>query len=153
MYERAMLSVKKKAILSPPPAERNWMKRSADEPAGDAHALSGVAGTEWECCVCGPGFTLPSLGSDFTCSAPAAQHHRAARLTNGRVPRQSHRWGEQEIQLGVRPLRVFAFSSGKKIHSHYVTTCALVFHSSVNGHLAEVPVDCFCWLGNGDLIK
>lgn len=40
-----------------------------------------------------------------------------------------------------------------RAYYYYVTTYSLVFHSTVNGRLVEVSVDCFYWLGYGDLIK
>ena len=53
--------------------------------------------------------------------------------------------------LDLSPLQDKTFR--EKLLHRYVTTYSLVFHSTISGRLVEVSVDCFYWLGNGDLIK
>lgn len=65
------------------------------------------------------------------------------------MPRQNP--GVQEFKNLVF---LFAFQENKKPKlCHYVTTRSSVFLSTADGRLVEVSVDCFYWLGNGDLIK
>lgn len=65
------------------PAERKKMNEMRHGGGGGWHKHTHTENPQWECCLCGPRFTLPSLGSDFTCSPPAARHNRAAQPSNG----------------------------------------------------------------------